>query len=172
MGVLSNVDIMNAVSSGRLVIDPYEDSNVQAATIDLRVGNRFLFPEYYLAGGRGFLDSREDFPYIEKEMDELMILPHHFVLGTTVERLSLPDDLAGRVDGKSRIGRRGLIVQTAGHITPGFSGEITLELFNANQMPIRVKYMQPICQVEFHELKTPSTRPYSGSYSGQRGPKV
>jgi dCTP deaminase len=103
---------------------------------------------------------------------KILIPPHHFILGTTLESLILPDYLCARVDGKSKIGRKGLSIQNAGHIGPGFRGEITLELYNANEIPIELEAFEKICQIEFHELSSSSTRPYSGQYLNQKGPQV
>lgn len=172
MAILSNVDIENFIEKGRISISPYDRENVQGATVDFRIGDKFLIPEYYSDSKNSLIELDADFPYKEKTKKEIIILPHHFILGTTLEEMCINDELCARVDGKSRIGRKGLIVQTAGHIGPGFKGEITLELYNANQIPIKIKYGQKICQVEFHELKTPSTKPYSGQYLGQKGPRV
>lgn len=172
MTILSNVNIEEFIKEGKIKIKPYDSKNVQGATIDFRIGEKFLIPKYYNSLGKSIIDLEEDFPYEKKNQKEIIILPHHFILGTTLEKLTLSKELCARVDGKSKIGRKGLIVQTAGHIAPGFSGEITLELYNANQIPIRIKYKQKICQIEFHELKTISTKPYSGGYLNQKGPKV
>ncbi len=172
MTILSNADIEEFIKEGKIKIKPYNYKNVQSATIDFRIGDKFLIPEYYNTLGKSIINLDEDFPYEKKSQKEIIILPHHFILGTTLEDLTLSKELCARVDGKSKIGRKGLIVQTAGHIAPGFSGEITLELYNANQIPIRIKYGQKICQIEFHKLITPSTKPYSGRYLNQKGPKI
>ena len=172
MTILSNVDINEFIKKGKIKIKPYDLNNIQGATIDFRIGDKFLVPEYYNALGESIIELNKDFPYIKKNQKEITILPHHFILGATLEKLTLSNELCARVDGKSKIGRKGLIVQTAGHIAPGFSGKITLELYSANQIPIKIKYGQKICQIEFHELKTASTKPYLGRYFGQKGPKV
>jgi len=173
MAILSNVEIESLIKSGKISINPYVPGNVQGATIDLRLKNQFLIPDPYTKPNKmGFITLEGELEYKSISSEYVDILPHHFILGTTLESIAFTADLAARVDGKSKIGRRGLYIQNAGHIGPGFNGEITLELYNANQMPIRLKYGQKICQIEFHELTSESTKSYSGKYLGQKGPKV
>lgn len=172
MAILSNVDLEYLIKKGEISIEPFDSENINGATIDFRLGKDFLIPTYYNDKGIEKITLDEDFPYRKFKGDKITIMPHHFILGTTLEKMSIPDYLSARVDGKSKIGRKGLIVQTAGHIGPGFSGEITLELYNANQMPIEIRYDQKICQIEFHELKTDSTKPYKGKYLNQEGPQI
>ncbi len=169
---MSNVDIERYVKSGEIEINPYELKNVQGATIDFRLDKGFLIPDYYNDSGQNIIELNRDFPFLKKDLEAITILPQHFILGSTLETMKLPNYLCARVDGKSRIGRKGLVVQTAGHIGPGFEGKITLELFNANQVPIKISYGQQICQIEFHELSSPSTKTYSGQYFRQKGAKV
>lgn len=172
MAILSDRDIKKYVKFDIMKIFPYEESNVQAATIDLRIGKKFLVPDYCgQAEVKGIISLNEDLDYREVESERIIIPSHQFILGTTLEEIALPNNLAARVDGKSRIGRRGLFIQNAGHIGPGFQGEITLELYNANQLPIEIVYGQPICQLEFHELSSHS-KGYSGQFQGQRGPRT
>ena len=173
MAILSNLDIARLIKEGKINVEPYDMSNIQGATIDFRIGNKFKYPDYHNKKNKtGIIELEEELEYINLEDNEVIIQPNHFILGTTLETLTLSRDLCARVDGKSKIGRKGLIVQTAGHIGPGWSGEITLELYNANQMPIKLKYGQKICQIEFHELSSRSTKPYSGQYLGQKGPQI
>lgn len=168
MAVLSNVDLIQYIEEGKIKIDPFEKSLVQAATIDFRLGDNFKIPtEYGAKSNNGFTTIDEKTSYEEFNGKEIIIMPKHFILGTTLENLILPNNISGRVDGKSRIARKGLIVQGAGHVGPGFEGKIILELYNQRDIPIKLFYEQGICQLEFHELKTPSTKPYSGRYKGQ-----
>lgn len=173
MAILSNVEVERFIKEEKIKIDPYEIENVQGATVDFRIGNKFKYPNYHHKKNKsGIIGLEDELQYLDLEDNEIIIQPNHFILGTTLETLTLPNYLCARVDGKSKIGRKGLIVQTAGHIGPGFNGQITLELYNANQMPIKLNYGQKICQIEFHELSSPSTKPYSGQYLGQKGPQV
>jgi dCTP deaminase len=169
---LSNVDIKREIDKGNIIIKPYNEDNIQGASVDFRLGNKFLIPKYYDSKSlKSVIEINEDFPYEEFFSDRIIIMPHHFILGTTLEKLTLSNNLCARVDGKSRIGRKGLIVQTAGHIGPGFSGELTLELYNANQVPVSIRYKQAICQVEFFRLETASTKPYKGDYQNKKNQK-
>lgn len=171
--LLSDREIKKYVGEGKIVINPYEAGNVQAATVDFRLGNSFRIPNFDSAAGhQGIITLDTKIDYFELEKDEIVILPKHFILGTTLETLGLPDDIAARVDGKSSIGRKGLSIQNAGHIGPGFNGEITLELYNANDLPIKLTSGKGICQVEFHELSSPAENAYSGQYQGQKGAQV
>lgn len=174
MAVLSNVDIERFVKEGKIKIIPFEKGNVQGATIDLTLKNEFLIPTYYDSPnrGRGFITLDDKLEYKKIKSDWIDILPQHFILGSTLETIIIPNDLSIRIDGKSKIGRRGLFIQNAGHGGPGFKGEITLELYNANQIPIRLEYKQKICQIEIHKLSSPSTKPYSGKYLRQKGPTI
>ena len=172
MAILSNVEIEKYIQSGKIKINPYNPKNVQGATVDFGLKDEFLIPQYYNNNGISLIKLNEKFPHEKKILEKITILPNHFILGTTLEKLTLPNDLCARIDGKSKIGRKGLIVQTAGHLGPGFSGEITLELFNSAQIPIEINYKDLICQIEFHELSSPSTKPYRGRFFNQSGPRI
>jgi dCTP deaminase len=173
MAILSNNEIESYIEQGLIKINPYESEKVQAATIDLRLNNKFLIPREYGSGIKnGYITLKDDFPVDEIQEDEIIILPHNFILGSTLERIVLPNFLSARVDGKSRIARKGLIIQGAGHVGPGFEGEITLEIYNQRNVPIKLRYGEDICQIELHELSSPSTKSYSGKYKGQIGPKI
>ena len=171
--MLSDRDIKKAVGEGDIAINPYDVDNVQAATVDLKLGSSFQIPNYESeAGNRGVISLDEKISYFQVEKDEIVILPKHFILGTTFETIGLAPDLAARVDGKSSIGRKGLFIQNAGHITPGFKGQITLEMYNANDLAIRLKSGELICQIEFHKLSSEADNPYTGQYQGQKGAGV
>jgi len=174
MSILSDNEILKYIEEGIISIDPYDLENVQGATVDFRLGEYFLVPDYFgeLKEGDVTISLEGDLRYRKIKDDKMIILSRHFILGTTLETLTLPKYLSARVDGKSGIGRRGLSIQNAGHIGPGFSGEITLELENKTDFPIRLKKGILICQIEFHELSSPAERVYKGRFQGQRGPKV
>lgn len=173
MAILSNVDIEKFIQDKKLELSPYEPENIQGATIDLRLGNKFLIPlEYDSEMNRSFITLKDKLEYKEVEANEIILMPHNFILGSTLEKITLSNFLSARVDGKSRIARKGLIIQGAGHVAPGFEGNITLEIYNQRNIPIKLMYKEEICQIEIHELKTPSTKIYSGRYFGQKGPKV
>jgi dCTP deaminase len=176
--VLSDRSIRQEIDGGRIQIDPYDERLVQPSSVDVRVDRRF----------RVFRNSR--YPYIDvrQPMDELtepvevegeepfILHPGEFVLGATLERISLPDDLVARLDGKSSLGRLGLQVHsTAGLADPGFTGQITLELSNMTRLPISLYPGMRIAQLVFEMLSTPADRPYghgglNSKYQGQSGP--
>src|SRR4051794_32325494 len=176
--VLSDRTIREEIAAGRIGIDPYDDALVQPCSIDVRVGDSF----------RVFRNSRYPYIDVKQPMEDLTELvrvadgeafilhPGEFVLGVVLERVRLPDDLVATLDGKSSLGRLGLVVhQTAGVVDAGFDGHITLELANMANLPITVYPGMKIGQLSFMTLTTPAQTPYgSGSlgskYQGQREP--
>ena len=161
--VLSDRTIREEIESGRIVIDPFEASNVQPSSVDVRVDRKF----------RVFHNAR--YPYIDvrQPMDDLTELvevsdeepfilhPGEFVLGQTLERVTLPDDLVARLEGKSSLGRLGLLIHsTAGFVDSGFSGNLTLELSNVANLPITIYHGMPIGQISFMRMDGPVERPY------------
>src|SRR5215471_19563654 len=175
--VLSDVAIRRLVESGRIVVEPFDDSLMQPSSLDVRVDRLF----------RVFRNSR--YPYIDvkqaqEELTELVevdgddpfiLHPGEFVLGSTLERIVLPDDLVARLEGKSSLGRLGLLIHsTAGFIDPGWDGHVTLELSNVANLPITIYPGMKIGQISFFRLTTPAETPYGskgkGKYQGQKGP--
>ena len=176
--VLSDRSIREEIEAGRLVIDPFEEQALQPASVDLRLGREFrVFRNYRLP----YIDVKVDVPQLTEletvDDDNPFILhPGEFVLAVTLERVELPADLVGRLDGKSSLGRLGLIVHsTAGFVDPGFKGRLTLELTNVANLPITLYYAMPVSQISFSRLTTPAERPYgkaAGSkYQDQTGPE-
>ncbi|MFC5337439.1 dCTP deaminase [Leucobacter denitrificans] len=176
--LLSDRDISSELDSGRIKLDPSEPSMVQPSSVDVRLDRFFrLFDNHKYA----VIDPAEDQPeltrLIEVNPDEGFILhPGEFVLGSTFELVGLPDDIAARLEGKSSLGRLGLLTHsTAGFIDPGFEGHITLELSNVSTLPIRLWPGMKIGQLCFFKLSSPAERPYGAGatfsrYLGQRGP--
>ena len=169
--VLSRRTIQKRIQSGSLVIDPFDEHNLGPASYDLRLG--YTFVELELQYSQRCIKSAtlsESYPTkttkIGKE-DVIVMPPKSFLLGTTLECVAIPTDVAVYVEGRSSIGRYGLQVQNAGFIDPGFDGQITLELFNASDVPIALSPMRRICQLVFFELDEP-TEPYSGKYMHQK----
>jgi dCTP deaminase len=176
--VLSDRTIARLIGEGRIGIDPYDDALLQPSSVDVRVDSRF----------RVFHNAR--YPYIDVKQpqealtelveisgDEPFILhPGEFVLGSTLERVTLPDDLVARLEGKSSLGRLGLLIHsTAGFIDPGFDGHVTLELSNVANLPITIYEGMKIGQISFMQMTEPASAPYGSSqlgskYQGQRGP--
>ncbi len=178
MSVLSDHSIKEALASGHLVIDPFDEDAVQPASVDLRLDRAF---RTFRVTTRPFVDVREPVDDLTElstiGTDEpFVIQPGAFCLGSTVETITLPDDIVARVDGKSSLGRLGLLVHaTAGYVDPGWTGKLTLELSNQSQMPIALYYGMRIAQISFYRLTTPVDRPYGtpglgSKYQGQTGP--
>ncbi|MEM7608810.1 MAG: dCTP deaminase [Myxococcota bacterium] len=179
--ILSDTDIKARLEKGDLIVDPIGDPElqIQPASIDLRLGSEFVLHRQPLVP---FLDARDP-ASIEEHVERIdiaegegfVLQPGAFALGTTLERVRIPDDLVGRVEGRSSIGRLAVIVHaTAGFIDPGFEGQITLELSNLGQCAVKLYPGMRISQVVFHEMKSPAERPYGAArgskYQGQSGP--
>lgn len=176
--LLSDRDIRAQLDSGRVVLDPYEPAMVQPSSVDVRLDRWFrLFDNHKYA----VIDPAQDQPdltrLVEVAPDEPFVLhPGEFVLASTYEAVTLPDDVAARLEGKSSLGRLGLLTHsTAGFIDPGFTGHVTLELSNVATLPITLWPGMKIGQLCFFRLSSPAENPYGspryGSrYQGQRGP--
>ena len=176
--LLSDRDITAQLDQGRIGLDPYDPALTQPSSIDVRLDKYFrLFDNHKYP----HIDPAEDQPeltrLVETDPDEAFVLhPGEFVLGSTLEVVSLPDDLAARLEGKSSLGRLGLLTHsTAGFVDPGFSGSITLELSNVANLPITLWPGMKIGQLCLFTLSSPSEHPYGSSvygsrYQDQRGP--
>jgi dCTP deaminase len=176
--LLSDRDIRAEVGAGRVVLEPWDPAMVQPSSIDVRMDKYFrLFDNHKYR----VIDPSTDQPdltrLVEVDPGEGFVLhPGEFVLGSTLETVTLPDDLAARVEGKSSLGRLGLLTHaTAGFVDPGFSGHVTLELSNVATLPIMLWPGMKIGQLAFFRLSSPSDDPYGSSrhgshYQGQRGP--
>lgn len=176
--LLSDRDIRAELDSGRVVLDPYDPAMIQPSSIDVRLDRFFrLFDNHKYA----VIDPAEEQPeltrLVEVDPDDAFVLhPGEFVLGSTYESVTLPDDVAARLEGKSSLGRLGLLTHsTAGFIDPGFTGHVTLELSNVATLPIKLWPGMKIGQMCFFRLSSPADKPYgSGAdgsrYQGQRGP--
>jgi dCTP deaminase len=176
--LLSDRDIRVQIDAGRVVLDPYEPNMIQPASLDVRLDRYFrLFDNHKYP----VIDPSEDQPELTRLVDAgpdspLVLHPGEFVLGATYESVTLPDDIAARLEGKSSLGRLGLLTHsTAGFIDPGFTGHVTLELSNTATMPIMLWPGMKIGQLCFFQLSSAAEAPYgSGArgsrYQGQRGP--
>ena len=164
--ILSDKTLLKMLSEKSLVIEPLEDVQIQPASIDIRLGNTFSIVE---DSSTGIIDLENEIPYKTITSDTYLLLPNQFVLATTMEYFRLPDDLTAFVEGRSSLGRMGLFIQNAGWVDPGFEGEITLELYNANRCAIELKAGRRIGQLVFAKMDDKANRPYQGKYQGQRG---
>ena len=176
--VLSDRTIRRLLEEGRIGIDPYDEALLQPSSVDVRVDRYF----------RVFHNARYPFIDVKQEQEELTELveidgerpfilhPGEFVLGSTLERITLPDDLVARLEGKSSLGRLGLLIHsTAGFIDPGWDGHVTLELSNVANLPITIYHGMPIGQISFMRMDGPVERPYGSAelgskYQGQSEP--
>jgi dCTP deaminase len=163
--IVSDQTLKKLLSEGTIVIEPLEDHQIQPASIDLRLGSHFLKVDENRMEAIG-LDREME--YIEFKREEIIIPPHSFLLAVTREYIRLPHDVTAFVEGRSSIGRIGLFIQNAGWVDPGFAGTITLELYNANRLPIRLTSGRRICQIVFAQMDSPAGRPYKGKYQNQR----
>ncbi|MDQ1670498.1 MAG: dCTP deaminase [Actinomycetota bacterium] len=176
--LLSDRDIRKEIESGRISLEPYESEMVQPSSVDVRIDRYFrVFENHRYPHIDPSVEQAELTRLVEPDGDEPFILhPGEFVLGSTYEVVSLPDDVSARLEGKSSLGRLGLLTHsTAGFIDAGFSGHVTLELSNVATLPIKLWAGMKIGQLCFFRLTSPAEAPYgsgaSGSrYQGQRGP--
>lgn len=164
--ILSDKTIKSFLQNGTLSISPLEDDQIQPASVDIRLGNTFSIVE---DSSTGILTFTNKIAYKEMQAETYLLLPGQFVLATTKEYINLPDDLTAFVEGRSSLGRMGLFIQNAGWVDPGFSGEITLELFNANRCAIELQAGRRIGQLVFARMDQAALHPYRGKYQGQRG---
>ena len=176
--VLADRAIRRLIEAGRIEIDPYDPTLLQPSSLDVRVDRLF----------RVFRNSRYPFIDVKQKQEELteivevtgdeafILHPGEFVLGSTLERVRLPDDLVARLEGKSSLGRLGLLIHsTAGFIDPGFNGHVTLELSNVANLPITIYPEMKIGQLSFVQMNEAAERPYGSAgmgskYQDQRGP--
>jgi dCTP deaminase len=176
--ILSDIDIRKAIVDGRISIEPFDEADVQPSSVDLHVDRYF----------RVFHNARYPFIDVKKPMEELTELvevkeqgpfilhPGEFVLGSTLESVRLGDDLVARLEGKSSLGRLGLLIHsTAGFVDAGWEGHLTLELSNVANLPITIYPGMKIGQISFYQMTSEAENPYGSKkvrskYQGQKGP--
>ena len=176
--LLSDKDIRAAIEAGRVALEPFDPDMVQPSSVDVRIDRYFrVFENHRYPHIDPSVEQAELTRLVEPDGDEPFILhPGEFVLGSTYEVVTLPDDVSARLEGKSSLGRLGLLTHsTAGFIDAGFSGHVTLELSNVATLPIKLWPGMKIGQLCFFQLTSPAEAPYgSGAqgsrYQGQRGP--
>jgi dCTP deaminase len=178
MSVLSDHDIATALAAGRVHVEPYDPADLQPSSIDLHLDRSF---RVFRNNRYPYIDVRAPQPDLTELLnvtdDEAFVLhPGEFVLGQTVEWVELPDDLVARLEGKSSLGRLGLLIHsTAGYVDPGWKGKLTLELSNVAKLPIALYFGMKIGQISFFEMSSPVDRPYGSAglgskYQGQSEP--
>ena len=177
--VLSDRTIREEIARGRIIIEPLTPGCIQPASVDLHLDRRLLIfnPQRYPA----YIDVRRSLDHLNEpvELEEesaFFLDPGEFVLASTLESITLPDDIVGRLEGKSSLGRIGLLIHsTAGYVDPGWQGNLTLELSNVAKLPITLYYRMKIGQISFLRLTTPVDRMYGtaelgSKYQGQTEP--
>ena len=176
--LLSDRDIRSEIQSGRVAVEPFDEAMIQPSSVDVRLDKFFrVFENHKYSVIDPSIEQAELTREVIAEDDEAFILhPGEFVLASTYEVITLPDDIAGRLEGKSSLGRLGLLTHsTAGFIDPGFSGHITLELSNVANLPVKLYPGMKIGQLCLVKLSSPAEHPYGSAqylnrYQGQRGP--
>ena len=164
--ILSDKTLTKMLEEKTLIVEPIEKEQIQPASIDIRLGNTFSIVE---DTSTGIINLENEIKYKTITSDSYILLPNQFVLATTMEYFDLPDDLTAFVEGRSSLGRMGLFIQNAGWVDPGFKGEITLELYNANRCAIELKAGRRVGQLVFAKMDEIALNPYNGKYQGQRG---
>ena len=152
------------METGELVCEPLTEDSIQPASIDCRLGTHYLLVENHQMDT---IKMDEEIKYREVESETITIPPQSFLLATTQEYVKVPDNVTAFVEGRSSIGRMGLFIQNAGWVDPGFEGRITLELYNANSLPIQLKAGRRVCQLVFCKMDQAAMNPYRGKYQGQ-----
>jgi dCTP deaminase len=176
--VLSDRTIARLLDEGQIVIDPYDESLLQPSSVDVRVDRFFRVFHNARYAYIDVKEPQEDLTELVEIDDErpFILHPGEFVLGSTLERIALPEDLVARLEGKSSLGRLGLLIHsTAGFIDPGWDGHVTLELSNVANLPITIYHGMKIGQISFVQLTEPAAKPYGSGelgskYQGQMGP--
>lgn len=162
--VLSDGTLKELIASGELQVSPLGEESIQCSSIDCTLGTTFLDIE---DKGMDFISMDTEISYREFEADSITIPPRSFLLATTREYIKLPNDVTAFVEGRSSIGRMGLFIENAGWVDAGFEGRITLELYNANSLPIKLEAGRRVCQLVFCKMDKPAVEPYNGKYQGQ-----
>ena len=178
MSVLSDHDIAAQLASGRVRVEPYDAADLQPSSVDLHLDRSF---RVFRNNRYAFIDVRAPQPDLTEllnvaDEEPFVLHPGEFVLGQTVEWVELPNDLVARLEGKSSLGRLGLLIHsTAGYVDPGWKGKLTLELSNVAKLPIALYFGMKIGQISFFQMSSPVDRPYGSSglgskYQGQSEP--
>lgn len=176
--VLSDRSIKEEIAKGRIIIDPLDPDLIQPASVDIRLGKKILV---FKRHSSGYIDVKEEQEGLTEEIElkedeAFYIHPGEFILASTLEYIAIPEDIVARLEGKSSLGRLGLLIHsTAGYVDPGWRGHLTLELSNVSKLPITLYYKMKIGQISFLRLTSPVERPYGSpglgsKYQEDRGP--
>jgi len=174
--ILSDKDILQRIKKGDLKIVPFEESFVQPSTVDLHLSSELRIFDNWEIGVIDVKQKCDPSRVVKISCEGFIIHPGEFLLGSTVEKITLPDDIAGKLEGRSSLGRLGLVIHaTAGYVDPGFSGWLTFELSNLSRLPIKIYPQMKIAQICFFQMSSPVLHPYGSKklgskYQGQKGP--
>ena len=169
--VLSDRTIKLEMAAGRIIVEPCDPKDIQPSSVDLHLGDDF---QVFRNSRYPYIDPGREQPGLMERVsasheEPFVLHPGEFALGTTIERIALPDNVVGRLEGKSSLGRLGLLIHsTAGYVDPGWDGRLTLELSNAANLPILLTPGMKIGQVSFSQMTTPVDRPYGHPGLGSR----
>lgn len=173
--ILSDISIKKAINDKRIIINPYSEKDVQPASVDVHLSDTILI---FKNSAAPYIDLKDEIPDLTEEVKikkniPFILHPGEFALGSTLEKLTLSNDIVSRIEGKSSLGRLGLLIHsTAGFIDPGWDGNLTLELANVSRLPITLYYGMRIGQISFQEMTTEVENPYGSAklksrYKGQ-----
>lgn len=169
-GIVADVDLMDMLKDGLVQSESwvtlYNNNQIQPASLDIRLGNTFAIVE---DTHNNIITMSDEIKYKTITTDKYILMPGQFVLATTMEYFKLPNNITAFVEGRSSLGRMGLFIQNAGWVDPGFEGEITLELFNANRCAIELQVGRRVGQMVFATMTDAPRNVYNGKYQGQRG---
>jgi len=174
--ILSDKDILEKIKKGEIKIEPFYKECLQPSTVNLHLSSEVRVFENWQAGVVDVKEKVDISRLVKIKKEGFIIHPGEFLLGSTLEKITLPNDIAAKLEGRSSLGRLGLIVYaTAGYVDPGFSGWLTFELSNLSRLPIRIYPKMEIAQICFFQMSSSVLRPYGSKglgskYQGQRGP--
>ncbi len=164
--ILSDITIEKMIKNRELLITPLKKNQIQSASLDVRLGNTFSIME---ESPTGILHIDSEIKYRTLRADKFLLLPGKYVLVTTMEMISMPDNLTAHIEGRSSLGRIGIFIQNSGWISPGFKGELTLKLYNANSQAVELNSGIRVAQLVFEKTDYTVTKPYKGKYQYQQG---
>ena len=164
--ILSDISIKKLIREKKLIIKNLGAGAIQPSSIDLTLGQSALLLKHWKT--KGILDFNTKMDYEKISGKKFIIPPHSFILATTKEYISLPKNLSGFVEGRSSVGRIGLFIQNASVVGPGFKGRLTLELYNANILPIHLEAGRRVCQLILFQMDKESKTGYAGKYQNQK----
>lgn len=164
--IISDNTLKEYIKKDIISIKPLDDIQIQPASIDLRLSEHFMKVD---EENTEYLSLDKEASYKHFNQNDIMVPPHSFMLASTIEYIKLPSNITAFVEGRSSIGRMGLFIENAGWVDAGFEGTITLEIYNANRLPIKISAKKRICQLVFSLLDDEAKKPYCGKYQKQKG---